>query len=97
MDLSEAPLKMIEVYKKAGFWSNITINTYQRDLVGLSLRDNKVFNPLREEESNYDFIFVDVLGHYLTDKQMERLPVFWTTLADNGMFLLRDMGEKWRN
>lgn len=93
-DLSEAPLAMIEAYKNAGFWKDIKITTRQRDLVGLSLGSEKTFNPFKKEESNYDFIFVDILGHYLTNEQMERLPVeLKTALADQGMILLRDLGE----
>lgn len=92
-DLSEAPLSMIEAYKKAGFWKDIKITTRQRDLVGLSLGHDRVFNPLKKEESGYDFIFVDILGHYLTDEQMERLPVMWSALADKGILLLRDLAE----
>jgi hypothetical protein len=48
---------------------------------------------LKNEESNYDLIFSDVLGHYLTDEQMERLPVLEYALADKGIILLRDMAE----
>ena len=92
-DLSSAPLRIIEAYKKAGFWKNITIITRQRDLFGLSLGIDKAFNPSKKEERDYDLIFADVLDHYLTDKQMERLPVFWSALAEKGMILLRDMAE----
>ena len=92
-DLSEAPLVIIETYKKAGFWKDIKITTRQKDLVGLSLGYDKAFNPLTKEESGYDLIFVDILGHYLADEQMERLPVLWSALADQGMLLLRDLAE----
>lgn len=92
-DISEVPLAMIEAYKKAGFWKGITINTLQRDLFGLSLGYEKMFNPLRKEESGYDMILADVLLHYVKNEEAEQATRFITALNDRGMILLRDMGN----
>ena len=92
-DISGAPLELIKAYKEANYWKDITINLRQKDLFGNSLGNDRSFDPSGPEDSEYDFIFCDVLGHYLPDDQMDQLPILKYALAESGLIFLRDMAE----
>lgn len=88
VDISNAPLEILNAYKDLFQWRDrygIEVETYVADLT----------QPWEMRGESFDVIFSDVLGTYLSDKQLMQgfvSTIDWR-LKPDGIFLLRDMGE----